>query len=363
MPDTGYMGAGPQAAPRPRAWEGAGDVPALRLEHISVRFALRRLQRSAGEREVVALSDVNLSVPRGGTIGIVGESGSGKTTLGLVAVQELRPTSGRIYLGDEAVTRGVRPGRIQMVFQDPVSSLDPRMRVEDILREPLEAMGSRETPSEMRARMVSLMEHVGLREEHLSRRRSQFSGGQCQRIAIARAMITRPEVVILDEPTSSLDVIVQARVLALLEDFQDEYGTAYMFISHNLAVVEAISDTVMVLYRGHVVEEGPTEAILRDPLHPYTRALADAVLDTDAWRDRDRFATQPSSIDTVGVEAAVGVRGAARRGCIYAARCPLRVDVCTETEPRPTRTPDGRLVACHVTAPAREAEALPVGGG
>ncbi|MCL6594930.1 MAG: ATP-binding cassette domain-containing protein [Firmicutes bacterium] len=312
-------------------------------------LSLRGISHAFGGRgregAVWALRDVDLTVAGGETVGVVGESGSGKSTLGLVAAGLVRPTAGEVRFEGRPLDPARLSGRVQMVFQDPVSSLDPRMTVEEILLEPLAALG-RGRREEWRERAVALLERVGLGREHLPRRPGQFSGGQCQRIAIARAMITRPPCVILDEPTSSLDVIVQARVLHLLEDLKEEFGTAYVFISHNLAVVEAVADRIVVLYRGRVVESGPTSAILAAPLHPYTRALAAAVLDVDSWRRREA-PTPPA-----GETAASPTVPPPEHGCAYAPRCPLAVDACRTAVPALVPTRDGRRVACHVLAPA-----------
>jgi len=318
----------------------------LSLAGVSHRYAGRR-----GGGPVWALRDVDLELMAGETVGIVGESGSGKTTLGMVATGQARPATGSVRVLGEAWSAARHAGHVQMVFQDPLSSLDPRMRVEDILLEPFLARGEG-TRAAGRDRAVALLERVGLGAEHLSRRRAQFSGGQCQRIAIARAMITRPSVVVLDEPTSSLDVIVQARVLNLLRDFQEDFGTAYLFITHNLAVVEAMADRVAVLYRGRVVEQGVTREVLDRPVHPYTRALAAAVFDVDAWRHRD----EAGELEDAGWEVAAGGhprRGdAAPDGCAYADRCPLRTNGCDTDVPALVGMADGRAVACHVLAPS-----------
>jgi peptide/nickel transport system ATP-binding protein len=308
----------------------------LTLARIRHRFAVRGRGAKAGSA-VWAVDGLDLEVQPGETVGIVGESGSGKSTIGLIATGLLSPTDGDVLLDGRPLRASPRPGRIQMVFQDPVSSLNPRMRVDAILDEPMRAQGalSRE---DRRQRTGELLTRVGLTAQHLKRRRAQLSGGQCQRVAIARAMTTRPDVIVLDEPTSSLDVIVQAKVLNLLVDFQEQYGIAYLFISHNLRVVEAIAHRVVVLYRGQVVEDGPVSAVLAAPAHPYTKALEAAVPDLE---------TDPDEVSALVVDQS-GATDRPSTGCPYAPRCPLAVAVCWQIRPPLQAWTDGRRVACHV---------------
>lgn len=308
----------------------------LTLSNVRHRFTVRgRAGKKPGE--LWAVDSVDLSVGRGETVGIVGESGSGKSTLGLIAAGLLHPTEGTVQLDGLPFKSGFKPGRVQMVFQDPISSLDPRMRIESILSEPMRAEGKL-SKHEQRERMSDLLLRVGLQPEHLGRRRTQLSGGQCQRAAIARAMTTRPDLVVLDEPTSSLDVIVQARILNLLVDLQEQYGSGYLFISHNLRVVEAVSHRVLVLYQGHVVEEGQTATVLAAPQHPYTRALEAAAPDLLP-------ALQASTLDLPPAERSERQESA---GCPYAPRCPLALPICWEQRPPLLSRRDGHRVACHV---------------
>ncbi|MEJ2665928.1 MAG: ATP-binding cassette domain-containing protein [Deinococcales bacterium] len=310
----------------------------LEVTDVSHRYATANKRPGAGHW---ALTDVSLKLRPEETLGVIGETGSGKSTIGMIAVGQIAPTQGEVVLNGKPFAEAWEPGRVQMVFQDPVSSLDPRMSVQDILTEPLRAAGIG-TPAEQRERARALIERVGLNPEHLGRRRAEFSGGQCQRIAIARAIITQPDFVVLDEPTSSLDVIVQAKILNLLQDIKDEFKTAFIFISHNLAVVEAVADRVVVLYRGHVVEEGPADEVFASPSHPYTQNLARAILGIRDVLERDSI---------LGEAAAPKLDAAPpSRGCIYAPLCPLREAVCEQTAPSLAPIGRGRSVSCHVAA-------------
>ena len=235
-------------------------------------------------RPVHAVRDVTLEIPKGQTLGVVGESGSGKSTLGRMAVGLLRPTSGDVRIQGESLyahpgEKGERAlhkrlaGRVQMIFQDPYSSLNPRMRIGKAVEEPLLWSGKSLAAGERERLVLEMLERVGLGREQAGRYPHEFSGGQRQRIAIARALITRPAFVVCDEPTSSLDASVQAQVLNLLKDLQDSLGLTYMFISHDLAVIRHMADTVAVMLRGEVVEEGGADAVFHAPEHSYTRLL------------------------------------------------------------------------------------------
>lgn len=310
----------------------------LEIKDVSHRYATASKRAGAGH---LAVTDVSLQLRPEETLGVIGETGSGKSTIGMIAVGQITPTQGEVMLDGKRFADAWQPGRVQMVFQDPVSSLDPRMTVRDILTEPLRAAGIG-TAAEQQDRARELLVRVGLKPEHLDRRRAEFSGGQCQRIAIARAIITEPDFVVLDEPTSSLDVIVQAKILNLLQDLKDEFKTAFIFISHNLAVVEAVADRVVVLYRGHVVEEGPADAVLTRPSHPYTQSLARAILGIRDVLERESILSEGGApkLDAAPVT----------EGCIYAPLCPVREAICNRVAPGVADIGDGRSVSCHVAA-------------
>ena len=264
------------------------STPLLQVSNLSVHFPVRSglLQRQTGW--VRALDQVSLSIEKGTTLGLVGESGSGKTTLGRVIVRLLDPTSGSVsYEGTEISSlRGpqLRPYRkkIQMVFQDPYNSLNPRLRIGTILAEPLEIHFPKMSASEREARVAELLRLVGLDPTHARRFPHEFSGGQRQRIGIARALAVEPEFIICDEPVSALDVSVQAQIVNLLMDLQEKLNLTYLFIAHDLAVVEHVSDQIAVLEHGKLVEEGPAETITTHPNHPYTQRLLASIPSIDA---------------------------------------------------------------------------------
>jgi oligopeptide transport system ATP-binding protein len=254
-------------------------TPLLDIQNLSVHFPIRSalLQRPTGV--VKALDNVSLKIEKGSTLGLVGESGSGKTTMGRVIVRLIDPTSGSVsYQGDKISAlsgSSLRPYRkkIQMVFQDPYNSLNPRLRVGTILAEPLEIHFPKMSASDRSERVSELLRLVGLDPAHARRFPHEFSGGQRQRIGIARALAVEPEFIICDEPVSALDVSVQAQIVNLLMDLQEKLDLTYLFIAHDLAVVEHVSDQIAVLEHGKLVEEGPSEQITTHPTHPYTQRL------------------------------------------------------------------------------------------
>ncbi len=257
--------------------------PLLRVEDLVRTYTLPRERLLQPPPMVQALQGVSFTLQAGRSLGIVGESGSGKSTLARLVMALDTPTSGRVLMQGRDLhamnAADLRRARrdFQMVFQDPYGSLDPRQTVERIVTEPLRAQRE-DTPTDTRARAAEVLDSVGLRITDLDKYPHEFSGGQRQRIAIARALITRPRLIVADEPVSALDVSVQAQVLNLMQDLQAQYGVTYLLISHDLAVVHHLCDEVAVLWQGRIVEQGPPDRLFRDPQHPYTRTLLDAVL-------------------------------------------------------------------------------------
>jgi oligopeptide/dipeptide ABC transporter ATP-binding protein len=296
---------------------------------------------------VVAVEGVTFDVAKGETLGLVGESGCGKTTTARLVLRALTPTRGEILfrVGGRAVRvdrlkgralRALRP-HIQMIFQDPFSSLNPRMPVGEIIGEPLQIhrRGSRE---EIQERVKALMGMVGLNVQYLRRYPHSFSGGQRQRIGIARALALNPELVVCDEPVSALDVSIQAQVLNLLKDLQTELGLTYLFISHNLAVIDYVADRIAVMYAGRIVEMAPKRQLFERPRHPYTETLLAAVLRPDP---RLRSATLGT------VRAATVPQAGGIPGCGYAARCPYVIERCRVETPDSRAVAPDHLVRCH----------------
>lgn len=298
-----------------------------------------------------AVDGVSFDVKRGETVGLVGESGCGKSTLARALIGLVPTTAGTVRWRGEAVAperlRGSAMRReVQMIFQDPLASLDPRMTIEQIVAEPLVTHHAGIGRTEVRRRVVAMLERVGLNAHHLLRYPHEFSGGQCQRVGIARALIGEPKLVICDEPVSALDVSIQAQILNLFMDLQEQFKTSYVFISHNLSVVEHVADDVMVMYFGSVAELGDKATIYARPRHPYTRALMSA---TPAIFEEDRRVQiklqgeLPSPLNPPS-------------GCAFHQRCPYAIERCRAEEPQ-LRDVDGRLVACHRAEEVGEANA------
>jgi peptide/nickel transport system ATP-binding protein len=342
---------GPMAEDEVEAQTGASLSPSvstlpatLQVDDLRVHFPIRRgiLQRTVGH--VKAVDGVSLSLAPGRTLALVGESGCGKTTVGKAILQLIPPTAGHVKLnGSELV--GMAAGRLQdmrrnlqMVFQDPFASLNPRLRVGEIISEGMAALGVVAGGREREAAVAALLDQVGLPIEAAGRFPHEFSGGQRQRIAIARALAVQPEVLVCDEPTSALDVSVQAQILNLLKSLQESLGVAYLFITHNFAVVEYLAHEVAVMYLGRIVEYGSAEEVLRSPRHPYTRALLSAVPQPRLEGQRD--------VIKLGGETPSPANPPS--GCHFHPRCPNVMDVCRSVWPATTEHGATQRVACHL---------------
>ena len=306
--------------------------------------------------ELTALEDISFSVNQGETLGIVGESGCGKSTLGRCILQLLPVDEGRVlWLGQDLTELSAEQMRkrrrdLQVILQDPLASLNPRMTVGEIIGAPLISLNPELGAKARRARVMKMMEAVGLLPEMINRYPHEFSGGQAQRIGIARALVTEPKLVVCDEPVSALDVSIQAQILNLLSALKDEFGLTLVFISHDLSVVRHVSDRIMVLYLGRMVELGPTDDIYEDTLHPYTRALLTAVPIPDPKKARAR------SID--GLEGEIPSPINPPSGCTFRTRCRFAQDLCAEKRPAVEMLEDGRQVACHRWVELREGESV-----
>lgn len=305
----------------------------------STLLSIRQLRKTYGAH-VQALRGVDLEVRAGETLAVVGESGCGKSTLARHLLKLEAPTAGEIQFGEKPISQFSQKEiarSIQMIFQDPASSLNPRRKVKDIIAEPLRVQGGA-SESEIRQKVAESLANVGLRPEMAERYPHMFSGGQKQRIGIARALVTSPKLLICDEPVSALDVSVQAQVLNLLLDLQDQKKLAYLFISHDLSVVRFLADRVAVMYLGRIVEQGPVARIFSKPRHPYTRMLMDSTpaIGQDATESTLKVSELPSPANPPP-------------GCAFAARCRWAIDRCRQEMPELEGQGED-LVACHRAA-------------
>jgi oligopeptide/dipeptide ABC transporter ATP-binding protein len=340
----------------------------VEVEHLKQHFPVRRglvIDRTVAH--VRAVDDVTLTLREGETVGLVGESGCGKTTLARTIMRLIEPTEGSIRFRGRDISharqRDLRPIRreMQMVFQDPFASLNPRKRVGQIIGAPLRLHGHKGREVEARAR--ELLDRVGLSSEHVNRFPHEFSGGQRQRIGLARALALEPRLILLDEPVSALDVSVQAQIINLLDDLQDDFGLTYLFVAHDLSVVRHVSDRIAVMYLGKIVELSAAEELYVKPIMPYTAALLAAIPipDPKENRARERIVLEGEPPNPVNPPS----------GCPFHPRCPRATEICERVEPPLAEYSNGHLAACHhplnVTAEeiaaARKSPASPLSSG
>ncbi|MBS3680898.1 dipeptide ABC transporter ATP-binding protein [Ornithinibacillus massiliensis] len=317
----------------------------LEVQHLKKYFPVTgSIGRIGGVKgEVKAVNNVSLNLYPGETYGLVGESGSGKSTTGRTILRLTEPTDGKVIYNNQNIfelsqkeLKSVRRD-MQMVFQDPFSSLNPRIRIGKALEEPL-TIHSIGRKIERQDRVFEILDKVGMRAEHYYRYPHEFSGGQRQRLGLARALISNPKILICDEPVSALDVSIQSQVINLLQQLQDEFNLTYLFITHDISVVHHISDRIGVMYLGEIVEEAPTESLFASPLHPYTQALLSAVPGKHRTQARERIVLKgeiPSPLDPP-------------TGCMFHTRCPFATDRCKVEIPQKKEISPGHVVACHL---------------
>ena len=321
----------------------------VKANNLTVHFAVKHRMFNRVQQHVKAVDDVSFAITRGETLGLVGESGCGKTTLGRAVIRLVEPTAGSVWFDGEDITsmsgQALRRQRrkFQMIFQDPFGSLNPRMTVGQIIGEAIDAHRLADTDMSRRMRIRFLLTSVGLQASYAERYPHEFSGGQRQRIGIARALAVEPKFIICDEPVSALDLSVQAEIINLLRDLQDQHGLTYLFITHDLAVVEHISHRVMVMYLGKVVELADAKAVVRSPKHPYTQALVSSVPVMYPHIRNSRIILPgevPSPITPP-------------RGCPFHPRCPMAQVHCKTELPALRETVPGHFVRCHLLDPDR----------
>lgn len=321
----------------------------LEIRNLKKYFPVESGLISRRKGDVKAVDGVDLTVEEGETLGVVGESGCGKSTLGRTILRLIEPTEGEVFFEGKnimqlsnAAMRDMRR-KMQIIFQDPYASLNPRMKVGEIVGEGLK-IHRLANGAARRERVMELLQQVGLREDHFDRYPHEFSGGQRQRIGIARALAVRPKFIVADEPVSSLDVSIQAQIINLLRELQEDMRLTFFFISHDLRVVEHVSHRVAIMYLGKVVEVAPSEAIYANSRHPYTRALLSAVPIPDPNPKKDRMVLEGDVPSPVNPPS----------GCNFHPRCPFKEKICSEVEPVLEFTSDGHGAACHVFGPGKK---------
>ena len=322
----------------------AQPIPLLSTRGLTKHFAIKGGIFAREVHRIHAVDGVSFDIAAGETLGLVGESGCGKSTTGRCILRLIEPSSGEVWFQGKDVTkldtealRGLRRD-MQIIFQDPFASLNPRHTVGGIIGEALVIHGLAQTRAELDDRVIQLLETVGLQPDHRHRFPHEFSGGQRQRIGIARALAVEPKLIICDEPVSALDVSIQAQVINLLEDLQEKFGLTYLFIAHDLSVVEHISDRIVVMYLGRVVEIAPARELYDNPRHPYTEALLSAVPIPDPLVKRKRIVLQGDVPNPIRPPS----------GCRFHTRCPIAESRCSQEAPELEKSSDGHWVACHL---------------
>ncbi len=322
----------------------AASEKLLELKNVKKYFPVKAGVFRKTVNHVKAVDDVSFHIFKGETLGLVGESGCGKSTTGRTILRLLEATAGEIYFDgenlldlDKKELREIRKD-MQIIFQDPYASLNPRMTVADIVGEPLDIHNLVDNKKEKNERVLEILQTVGLDEDHMKRYPHEFSGGQRQRIGVARALAVDPKLIIADEPVSALDVSIQAQVINMMQDLQDDFDLTYLFIAHDLSVVKHISDRIAVMYLGKIVEIAEKNELFENTLHPYTQSLLSAIPIADPTYDKERIILEgdvPSPVDPPS-------------GCRFHPRCPKAMDVCSEKEPEFKEYKDGHFSACHL---------------